>query len=274
MDSVPIIGAYFFSASCHSSMLNGHVFTLESRIVCFTYLQHSDPTIPYYRKVRVLSLTSGHLILITLWSRINGHLLVVPLQLLIAPCLAGSAASFFIMWGTNVSILFFFFFFLKKKKKKKNTTTKKNKKKNKLNKKKLMRTSFSTHFFFSDNLPQATEAIKPILGEYYNYDSTVRAPILSCRSLRLPKSRSISLQYMPYGDRSRNAHLWKMKATFCSSEISMGARWWSRRRPTDNLLWSFILFYLILCHVWSCVISLVPYLNFYEHTFGQMNNGP
>ena len=25
-----------------------------------------------------------------------------------------------------------------------------------------------------DNLPQATKAIKPILGEYYNYDSTVR----------------------------------------------------------------------------------------------------
>jgi omega-6 fatty acid desaturase (delta-12 desaturase) len=28
-------------------------FTHENkRIVCFTYLQHSDPTIPYYRKVR------------------------------------------------------------------------------------------------------------------------------------------------------------------------------------------------------------------------------
>lgn len=27
---------------------------------------------------------------------------------------------------------------------------------------------------FLDNLPQATEAIKPVLGEYYNYDSTVR----------------------------------------------------------------------------------------------------
>ncbi len=24
-----------------------------------------------------------------------------------------------------------------------------------------------------DNLPEVTEAIKPVLGEYYNYDSTV-----------------------------------------------------------------------------------------------------
>lgn len=29
------------------------------------------------------------------------------------------------------------------------------------------------NYLASDNLPEVTKAIKPVLGEYYNYDSTV-----------------------------------------------------------------------------------------------------
>ncbi|KAF9463198.1 fatty acid desaturase-domain-containing protein [Collybia nuda] len=86
-------------------------------IVMFTYLQHSDPTIPYYRKDQ--------------WTFARGALATVDRPLF------GWVGRFFLH---NIS------------------------------------TDHLAHHFFSTipfyNLPQATAAIKPILGEYYNYDST------------------------------------------------------------------------------------------------------
>ena len=38
--------------------------------------------------------------------------------------------------------------------------------------------SDGTTYLVPDNLPQVTDAIKPILGEYYNYDSAVCRPLL------------------------------------------------------------------------------------------------
>jgi hypothetical protein len=35
----------------------------------------------------------------------------------------------------------------------------------------------------TDNLPEVTEAIKPVLGEYYNYDSTVRLSLFLLSAL-------------------------------------------------------------------------------------------
>ncbi|GLB40031.1 putative fatty acid desaturase [Lyophyllum shimeji] len=84
-------------------------------IVMFTYLQHSDPTIPYYRKDQ--------------WTFARGALATVD-----DLCLAGSDVF--------------------------SSTT----------------TDHVAHHFFATvpfyNLPQVTEAIRPVLGEYYNYDST------------------------------------------------------------------------------------------------------
>ncbi|RDB28347.1 Delta(12) fatty acid desaturase [Hypsizygus marmoreus] len=86
-------------------------------IVMFTYLQHSDPTIPYYRKDQ--------------WTFARGALATVDRPLF------GWVGRFFFH---NIS------------------------------------TDHLAHHFFSTipfyNLPQATEAIKPVLGDYYNYDST------------------------------------------------------------------------------------------------------
>ncbi|KNZ80728.1 Delta(12) fatty acid desaturase [Termitomyces sp. J132] len=73
-------------------------------IVMLTYLQHSDPTIPYYRSVDLCPRSLGYSRPTTLWVDHLAH-----------------------------------------------------------------------HFFATIpfyNLPQVTEAIKPVLGEYYNYDST------------------------------------------------------------------------------------------------------
>ncbi|KAH0581132.1 hypothetical protein H2248_012260 [Termitomyces sp. 'cryptogamus'] len=86
-------------------------------IVMLTYLQHSDPTIPYYRKDQ--------------WTFARGALATVDRPLF------GWVGRFFFH---NIN------------------------------------TDHLAHHFFATipfyNLPQVTEAIKPVLGEYYNYDST------------------------------------------------------------------------------------------------------
>ncbi|KAL0946314.1 hypothetical protein HGRIS_012555 [Hohenbuehelia grisea] len=86
-------------------------------IVTFTYLQHSDPTIPYYRKDQ--------------WTFARGALATVDRPLF------GWIGRFMLF---NIGH------------------------------------DHVAHHFFSNipfyNLPEATEAIKPVLGEYYNYDST------------------------------------------------------------------------------------------------------
>ncbi|KAG7095517.1 hypothetical protein E1B28_006255 [Marasmius oreades] len=86
-------------------------------MVMFTYLQHSDPTIPYYRRKE--------------WTFARGALATVDRPLF------GWVGRFFLH---NIS------------------------------------TDHLAHHFFSGvpfyNLPEVTEAIKPVLGEYYNYDST------------------------------------------------------------------------------------------------------
>ena len=70
---------------------------------------------------------------------------------------------------------------------------------------KLMREqSDGISYLVLDNLPEVTDAIKPILGEYYNYDSTVRPPFLLLSDFA-PKVVQLSLRYMPCGDRSHNA---------------------------------------------------------------------
>ncbi|KAF8963499.1 fatty acid desaturase-domain-containing protein [Flammula alnicola] len=86
-------------------------------IVLFTYLQHSDPTIPYYRKDQ--------------WTFARGALATVDRPLF------GWVGRFFLH---NIS------------------------------------SDHVAHHFFPAipfyNLPKVTEAIKPVLGGYYNYDST------------------------------------------------------------------------------------------------------
>ncbi|KAJ8082312.1 hypothetical protein PM082_008165 [Marasmius tenuissimus] len=86
-------------------------------MVMFTYLQHSDPTIPYYRRNE--------------WTFARGALATVDRPLF------GWVGRFFLH---NIS------------------------------------TDHLAHHFFSGipfyNLPAVTEAIKPVLGDYYNYDST------------------------------------------------------------------------------------------------------
>jgi len=86
-------------------------------IVTLSYLQHSDPTIPYYRGDQ--------------WTFTRGSLATVDRPLF------GWIGRFFLH---NISH------------------------------------DHLAHHFFSSipfyNLPQVTEAIKPVLGEYYNYDST------------------------------------------------------------------------------------------------------
>ncbi|KAF8983817.1 hypothetical protein BDQ17DRAFT_1313171, partial [Cyathus striatus] len=83
----------------------------------FTYLQHSDPTIPYYRSDQ--------------WTFARGALATVDRPLF--------------GWVGRV-----FFFGIS--------------------------SDHVAHHFFSSipfyNLPEVTEAIKPVLGDYYNYDST------------------------------------------------------------------------------------------------------
>ncbi|KAF8660486.1 hypothetical protein AX16_001612 [Volvariella volvacea WC 439] len=86
-------------------------------MVTFTYLQHSDPTVPYYRENE--------------WTFARGALATVDRPLF------GWVGRFFLH---NIS------------------------------------TDHLAHHFFVSvpfyNLPKVTEAIKPVLGEYYNYDST------------------------------------------------------------------------------------------------------
>ncbi|KAF9495229.1 hypothetical protein BDN71DRAFT_1391921 [Pleurotus eryngii] len=86
-------------------------------IVTLTYLQHSDPTIPYYRKDQ--------------WTFARGALSTVD-----RPVFGWIGRALLYNIGHD----------------------------------------HVAHHLFSNipfyNLPQATEAIKPILGEYYNYDST------------------------------------------------------------------------------------------------------
>jgi hypothetical protein len=179
---------------------------------------------------------------------------VVPLQLLIAPCLGGWAASFFIMWGR------IFFFLVLKNFPREMPANRENRlavitshiissqafhfvrvcSKLKRNQ------SDGTTCLVPDNLPQVTDAIRPILGEYYNYDSTVRRPLLLLINFA-PKVVQISLRYMPCGDRSHNAHSLKAKATSCFSEISMEEHWLSR--PP-----------IFFVHK-NSVISLVPYIH-------------
>ncbi|KAF4607847.1 hypothetical protein EYR40_000183 [Pleurotus pulmonarius] len=92
-------------------------------IVTFTYLQHSDPTIPYYRKDQ--------------WTFARGALSTVD-----RPVFGWVGRALLYNIGHD----------------------------------------HVAHHLFSNipfyNLPQATEAIKPVLGEYYNYDSTPTIPAL------------------------------------------------------------------------------------------------
>ncbi|TCD69010.1 hypothetical protein EIP91_009232 [Steccherinum ochraceum] len=92
-------------------------FWVHNWIVTFTYLQHSDPTVPYYRQGQ--------------WTFLRGALCTVDRPLL------GWIGEFF--WF-NVS------------------------------KDHLAHHIFAYIPFY--HLPEVTEAIKPILGEYYLYDST------------------------------------------------------------------------------------------------------
>ncbi|KAG7451506.1 uncharacterized protein BT62DRAFT_978261 [Guyanagaster necrorhizus] len=97
--------------------LLGFLITRLTRMVMFTYLQHSDPTIPYYRGDQ--------------WTFARGALATVDRPL----------------FGWVGRILLH------------NIST----------------NHLAHHFFVSVpfyNLPEVTEAIKPVLGEYYNYDST------------------------------------------------------------------------------------------------------
>ncbi|KAJ3752777.1 fatty acid desaturase-domain-containing protein [Lentinula raphanica] len=86
-------------------------------MVMFTYLQHSDPTIPYYRKNE--------------WTFVRGALATVDRP----------------VFGWAGRLLLY-----------------------------NIATDHLAHHFFSTipfyNLPEVTKAIKPVLGEYYNYDST------------------------------------------------------------------------------------------------------
>ncbi|KAF9447277.1 hypothetical protein P691DRAFT_793638 [Macrolepiota fuliginosa MF-IS2] len=86
-------------------------------MVMFTYLQHSDPTIPYYRKDE--------------WTFARGALATVDRPVF-------GWVGRYILHNIN--------------------------------------TDHVAHHFFTAipfyNLPAVTEAIKPVLGEYYNYDST------------------------------------------------------------------------------------------------------
>ncbi|KIY43723.1 hypothetical protein FISHEDRAFT_53632 [Fistulina hepatica ATCC 64428] len=86
-------------------------------LVMITYLQHSDPTVPYYRAEQ--------------WTFARGALATVDRPLF------GWVGRFFLLNITSDHI---------------------------------------AHHFFSGvpfyNLPAVTEAIKPVLGAYYNYDST------------------------------------------------------------------------------------------------------
>ncbi|KAF8627156.1 hypothetical protein AX17_006372 [Amanita inopinata Kibby_2008] len=95
----------------------GPWFFAHNWMVLFTYLQHSDPTIPYYRK-------NG-------WTFARGALATVDRPLF------GWVGHFFLH---NIS------------------------------------SDHLAHHFFASvpfyNLPQVTEAIKPVLGDCYNYDST------------------------------------------------------------------------------------------------------
>ncbi|KAK7449308.1 hypothetical protein VKT23_013451 [Stygiomarasmius scandens] len=92
-------------------------FFQHNWMVMFTYLQHSDPTIPYYRSKE--------------WTFSRGALATVDRPLF------GWVGRFLLH---NIS------------------------------------TDHLAHHFFASvpfyNLPEVTEAIKPVLGEYYNYDST------------------------------------------------------------------------------------------------------
>ncbi|KAG9226941.1 hypothetical protein CCMSSC00406_0003386 [Pleurotus cornucopiae] len=99
------------------------MFMRQFLIVTFTYLQHSDPTIPYYRKDQ--------------WTFARGALSTVD-----RPIFGWVGRALLYNIGHD----------------------------------------HVAHHLFSNipfyNLPQATEAIKPILGEYYNYDSTPTIPAL------------------------------------------------------------------------------------------------
>ncbi|KIK51976.1 hypothetical protein GYMLUDRAFT_180686 [Collybiopsis luxurians FD-317 M1] len=86
-------------------------------MVMFTYLQHSDPTIPYYRKDE--------------WTFVRGALATVDRPLF------GWVGRFFLYNIASDHVAHHF---------------------------------FSTVPFY--NLPEVTKAIKPVLGEYYAYDST------------------------------------------------------------------------------------------------------
>ncbi|EMD37156.1 hypothetical protein CERSUDRAFT_124119 [Gelatoporia subvermispora B] len=86
-------------------------------IVMFTYLQHSDPTVPYYRR-------NG-------WTFVRGALATIDRPVF------GWIGRFF--WHG------------------------------------IAHDHIAHHFFVTVpfyNLPKVTDAIKPVLGEYYNYDST------------------------------------------------------------------------------------------------------
>ncbi|KAJ3926575.1 MAG: fatty acid desaturase-domain-containing protein [Lentinula lateritia] len=92
-------------------------FFQHNWMVMFTYLQHSDPTIPYYRKSE--------------WTFVRGALATVDRP----------------VFGWLGRVLLY-----------------------------NIASDHLAHHFFSTipfyNLPEVTKAIKPVLGEYYNYDST------------------------------------------------------------------------------------------------------
>ncbi|KAK7062763.1 hypothetical protein VNI00_000252 [Paramarasmius palmivorus] len=105
-------------------------------MVMFTYLQHSDPTIPYYRRKE--------------WTFARGALATVDRPLF---GWVGRA----LLYGVS------------------NSSDSTLEDCQKLNFAQIS-TDHLAHHFFSGipfyNLPQVTEAIKPVLGDYYNYDST------------------------------------------------------------------------------------------------------
>ena len=149
-------------------------WAIDFRMVMFTYLQHSDPTIPYYRKVRA----SSHKLLAKKWvtsSRVNGPFPVVLLQQWIVLYLVGSADMFYTMYVCSICNSMSSFIPSHDKDKYGSRCA------SLLLEHPLLWVTCGLSLSYilkrlmihEDNLPAVTEAIRPVLGEYYNYDSTV-----------------------------------------------------------------------------------------------------
>jgi hypothetical protein len=87
-----------------------------------------------------------------------------------------------------------------------------------------------TPALWPDNLPEVTKIIKPILGDYYNYDTTVSGVF------KIPNGGGFnenfhfnSPLYMLSGDLLRNVRSLRAKAMCYSSRTSMERLWYTQR---------------------------------------------